>query len=221
MSTFSKAAQAAAVGYDKPVSGGSKRFFTEGEHECRVEDIDIRELSQDKITVTYTNREGASYQDRFYVMAANRKTGEQEFTWRFSKLIAALLPAEESYAAFFAEVQKGNAAVLAPLKHMHVGIVLKRGPGYGQAEKEDNQWTVRDTKTGEVVGVGGTIDEARQAAEAVGHKRAYLNVTEYVPTEAAANITAFAASLASLNKPRVTSFPPLQGKRVAGSDVPF
>jgi hypothetical protein len=210
--------------------GQMQQYLNEGEHDVKVVGVDLNQLADNKLTIKYADDAGREHRDMIYLTAVNRKTGATELAWRFMGTLGMLIPDTEAYNALLAELDSNNEGVLELLVGLRGKIVLKRGDGYGPAiAQPDGSYVV--TIFGPVFDPkmcaysGGTIDEAQQAAEKAGYKKAFVNTDRYVAVAdyKTTNVAQFSANLVATKSPQAKQNSPFR-TAVAGAPglvVPF
>lgn len=203
-------------------AGSNTKYLQEGDHDVTVAGVDKNKLPENKFVLKYVSQSGAEHNDQIPLLEQNRKTGQWEWHWKFSRTMAALLPNLEAIEAFNAEVMSGNADVLDMLVGLRSKITLKRGKGYGPVRTVTGpdgvqHYEVWCTQTQACVGEGSTIEEAQAEAERAGYKKAYLNVASQAATDPVENVKKFEQALAASRAPVTKPFP----FKVAANGIPF
>jgi hypothetical protein len=177
-------------------------FLDEGTYSFKVNAIDISDIDNNKVTITYQTPEGQQFTDKAF--AANRDgTGLSK---GLRMLVSACLPDTAALAKFFTAVAEDFHS-LEMLTGMEFQATLKRGPGFQVHALASGGYAAFDGKDPAtakrlVEEPADDIKAARDMAKAAGHTQSYVRIESVKATHAEANLAAFERSLASKGKPR-------------------
>ncbi len=193
---------------DQQINSSGQRWLREGTHRVKVSDVDLSKIGEGKVIFVFADPAGQTHRDMMDLVGRDNKTGVSGMGWRFRDTLGALIPSTEAYDAFLAEVHADNASVFGMLTDMECSITLARSVGnkYGPAEPQDGGGYVsRDTKTGEVLAKGSTIDEllaACKVLESRGYKKSFINTTRISATAGQENLALFSSRIGAYHAPK-------------------
>jgi hypothetical protein len=191
---------------DKFLVGPASGYLGEGTHDVRITavgphtDRDGTEI-EGALKITYEGAGGKVYNDTLYLMNASG----DEYSYGLRMLWSALIPSKAQLSKFF-ELAAEDDKAFEVFTGMSCRITLGPGKGYQIRSISTGKFAAYELNSkGETVDQIGTeeyddIESAKNAASALGYKRAFLRVRSMECTNKEANEAAFAAALASKGK---------------------
>lgn len=195
-------------------------FLGEGIHDVFIKAVDVADVDDNKLKITYATDDGKEYTSRIFITSTD---GEQ-LSYDVRKLLSGTIPNKEMFGKLLDMADQDNNAWTI-LTGMRTQITLSYGKGFQVRSNESGKFVVFELdRKGETVGQ--LLDEefddigtAKDTAKAAGFKPSYLNVSRSVATHAESNGNAFGTALESLAKPARAAGGAPQAKAVGGVKI--
>jgi hypothetical protein len=199
---------------DKVLVGSS--YLDEGTHDVTIQAVDTSAMDENRLTVTFVNEEGRVYTDRMFL--TNRDGGD--FSYGLRALWSAVLPDTNVLGQLLEFIDEDDNA-LGMLTGMKLRITLKPGKGFQVRSTGTGAFAAFDTESGEkITEEYAELEEAKDAATAAGHKRAFLRVMKSDCTHKESNIAAFNTAAEARARAASTNGGVVGSQFAAGAGVP-
>lgn len=207
-SPFAAATRSFAL--DQPLANQG-RWLDDGTHDTVViEDLDTAQTeATGQVHLVMRAPSGGSHKERVFVL----NQAGNAFNWLFRQLLGAVLQSVEAQTKFRELLGQDSTwrRVLESLRGMRVRIKLETADGYRIAADTDTQKFQARLTNGTLIGTPvATATEAERQARALGHKKAFRNVTLIEAIDADTtrlNLQAFNNAAASIEKSAVATRP--------------
>lgn len=207
---------------DKILQGNGASYLNEGTHDVTIVAVDSSKFDEGRISVTYGDESGKQYRDGGIFLASQ---DGKDYGFGVKALWAATIPNKEALEAFFNEMRSGNFEAFNMLTGMKLRITLEHGKGYIIKTVKDpiegNKFAAYDKESDTAqTDLYATVQEARDAADAKGLKRAYLRTKKLEATNGEANVKAFLSAVEERQKSSKAGGSVVNGNFVAGTKTP-
>ena len=179
-------------------------YISEGQPvDVVIDNVDTSALEEDRFRITFRSADDRTHTETVFIL--NQK--KDGFGSGIRQLWSACLPDKDAIIKYMTLAGEDQKTALEALTGMKLRITLAHGKGYVIKATGAGQFTANDSKTGDqLIEPQADIETLKMAAEAVGFKRAFLNVKKFEATSKEYNITALNTALEGRAKAPSSAF---------------
>lgn len=188
---------------DKLLVGSSANYLPEGPHDVVIQSVDVSQISENGIDITFLGEGGKAHKERFFLMEYNGEGVSRQIR----NLWAATIPDKDAIGKFIDEIMEDNFKVFDMLTGAKLRIVLQRAKkGFITKVNSEGTYAAYDIASGERLTEDFTnAKDAQDTAKASGLKQAYVKVYRQEVTNAESNIAAFNLAIEAERKAKNSS----------------
>lgn len=198
------AARNGTKGVDSLLVGSSANFLPAGAHDVIISGVDISTLD-DKgyVKITFADADGKTQSDSLFLMSQK----QDELSYQFKRFVSAIMGSDRGSQSslptldeVITQLGAGNLEVFNMFTGCKLRIHLKPGKGFTTMVTGNQGYVAVDQDGSILTEEFDNVKDAREAALAKGHKRAYLKTDKMECTDVEHNINALNFALAEAAK---------------------